>query len=72
MISVINKRAVVLVEVHREALAQGCAQPIAQLLVMYCFQKQQQQQPSQPKYLIVKEVIIILGYENVTTALVVI
>jgi len=48
VISVVKKRAVVLVEVHREALAQGCAQPIAQALAMYCFQKQQQQQPSQP------------------------
>ena len=34
--SVINRRAVVLVEVCQEPLAKGCRQPIAQLMAMYC------------------------------------
>ena len=36
VISVINRRAVVLVEVYQESLAKGCRQPIAQLIAMYC------------------------------------
>ena len=59
LISVINKRAVALVEVYRESLAKGCTQPVVHLLVLclvFCNSNSNNQSTS----LIIKEIIIII------------
>ena len=67
LISVINKRAVALVEVYRESFTKGCMQPIAHLLVL-CIVFKNSNSNDQSTSLIIKEIImmmmIIVGTKN--------